>query len=166
MEEILNQHRQEFDEIRRLCLQCHGLDLTSSNIFSGSTYETPSDRTKSVLHSMLSSSLLNLAVSIRVNLYQGTIKNKLIPLKTMAADIYDDEELIIKEVTIKDVCDKIIHADSVSKPIIPEVLLEHDVKISFQLKGINRKKAWTLNLCLENFTESVLILLDEIESNG
>ncbi len=165
MEDILEKHKQDFAEVRRLCLLCHGLDLTSSNLFTGSTYTNPSDQTKSVLHSLLSSSLLNLAVSIRVNLYQGLIENKTIPLEAMAADYYEDSELITKSVTIKDVCDKIIHADTVKKPVFPEGLLAHDVILTFQLKGMCRKKTWTLNLCLELFTEGVLILLDEIENS-
>jgi hypothetical protein len=165
MEEILDKHKQDFNEIRRLCLQCHGLDMISSHLFTSSSYKDPSDNTKSVLHSMLSSSLLNLAVSIRVNLYQKAIDNRLIPLETMAADYYEDDKLISKAVKLKDVCDKIIHADTVTKPIVPGGLLESDVKISFQLKGTNRKKNWTLNLCLDLFAESVLAILDEIEKN-
>lgn len=163
MEDILDKHKQDFDEIRRICLQCHGLDLTSNKLFTDSTYTASSGRTKSVLHSMLSSSLLNLAVSIRVNLYQGSIGNRSIPLETMAADFYEDNELITKSVTIKDVCDKIIHAESVTKSAFPKGLLPQDTKNTFQLKGANRKKAWTLNLCLELFVESILMLLDEIE---
>ena len=165
MDELLDRHKQDFDEVRRLCLQCHGLDLTSSCLFTDSTYKKPSDRTRSVLHSMLSTALLNLAVSIRVNLYQGAIENPLIPLDTMAADYYEDDELISKSITIKDVCDKIIHADTVTKSIFPKGLLYKDAKITFQLKGTNRKKAWTLNLCLELFAELILMVLDKIEGN-
>ena len=165
MEDILDKHKQDFNEVRRLCLLCHGLDLTSSNLFTGSTYTAPSDQTKSVLHSMLSSSLLNLAVSIRINLYQGSIQNIPIPLATMAANFYEDDELITKCVTIKDVCDKIVHADSVTKPAFPEGLLDRDVKIPFQLKGMNRKNTWTMNLCLDLFAETVLTLLDEVDNS-
>ena len=163
MEYVVEKHRQSFDEIRRLCFICNGLDRASSYIFTESTYTDPSDQSKSVLKSLLSSSLLHLAVSIRINLYQDIIENRPIPLETMAADYYEDEKLIVRCVSIKDVCDKIIHADTVTKPIFKHFPLEKDEKISFQLKGSSRDKLWTLNLCLELFTEIILKLVDEIE---
>lgn len=164
MDEVLDKHKQDFNEVRRLCLLSHGLDLTSSGIFRSSSNYDPSEQTKSVLHNLLSSTLLNLAVSIRVNLYQGAIENRLIPLDTLAASYYEDDELICKSVRIKDVCDKIIHADTVTKPIVPVGFMYGDNRIAFQLKGKHGKKAWTLDLCLELFSEAVLILLDEIEA--
>jgi len=166
MDEVLDKHKQDFNEIRRLCLLSHGLDLTSSDIFKSSSNYVPSEHTKSVLHSLLSSTLLNLAVSIRVNLYQGTIKNELIALDTLAASYYEDDELICKSVHIKDVCDKIIHADTVTKPIFPSNFISGDTKMSFQLKGKHGKKAWTLDLCLELFAEDILLLLDGIEAEN
>ncbi len=166
MDYVVEKHKQSFDEIRRLCFLCNGLDRTSSYIFAESTYINPSDQSKSVLQSLLSSSLLHLAVSIRINLYQDIIDNHSIPLETMAADYYEDDKLIVTSVSIKDVCDKIIHADSVSKPIYKNFPIEKDEKISFQLKGTHRKTLWTLNLCLELFTEFILRIVDEIEFNS
>jgi hypothetical protein len=163
MEYVFEKHRQSFDEIRRLCFICNGLDRASSYIFTESTYTEPSDQSKLVLQNLLSSSLLHLAVSVRINLYQGIIENRPIPLETMAADYYEDDKLIVRCVSIKDVCDKIIHADTVTKPIFKKFPLEKDEKITFQLKGSNREKLWTLNLCLELFTEIVLKMVDEIE---
>ena len=119
-----------------------------------------------LLHGLISSYLLNLAISIRINLYQKKIENVTYPLEVMAADYYEDDELICKEVTLKDICDKIIHADTVYKPVMPNGLLENDVRITFQLRGVNRKKAWTLNICLEILTVNILALLDEIESRN
>ena len=163
LDEVLDKHKQDFDEIRRLCLLCHGLDLTSTHLFNSPSYPEPSSRTRSMLHSMLSSSLLNLAVSIRINIYQGVINDYDAPLDRMIASIYQDKELIEKSVTIKDVCDKIIHADTITKPIFPKDQIEPDVKITFQFKGVHRNKAWTLDICLDLFAEAVLKLLDEIE---
>lgn len=163
MEYVVEKHRQSFDEVRRLCFICNGLDRASSYIFTESTYTDPSDQSKSVLQNLLSSSLLHLAVSIRINLYQDIIENRPIPLETMAADYYEDDKLIVRCVSIKDVCDKIIHADTVTKPIFKNFPLEKDEKLTFQLKGSNRDKLWTLNLCLELFTEIILKIVDEIE---
>lgn len=85
------------------------------------------------------------------------------PLETMAVDYYEDEKLILRCVSLKDVCDKIIHANTVTKPIFKNFSLEKDEKISFQLKGSSRDKLWALNLCLELYTEIILKLVDEIE---
>lgn len=163
MDKVLDKYRQDFNEVRRLCLLCHGLDLTSSTLFTKSTYKNPAENTRSVLHGMLSSSLLNLAVAIRINIYQGHVKGKEEILDQFSASYYEDDELIVKSISVKDVCDKIIHADTVEKPVFPEGVLSDDVKLTFQFKGINRGKAWTLDLCLEVFTESVLKLVDRIE---
>ena len=68
---------------------------------------------------------------------------------------------------MKQVCDKIIHADTVAKPVLPEGLWKGDSKIAIQFKGVEfGKKEWTLNIVLERFTEDVLNLLDEIESKN
>ena len=167
MEEIIDKHKQDFDEIRRHCIICHGLDLTSSDLFSKPNDKKPSNKTRSVLHGMLSSALLNLAISIRINLYQNTIKNQSIPLNTLAASYYEDDELIYKETTIKDICDKIIHADSVSKSVLPSDLtrihVEEKIHETIQLKGTKNKKRWTVDLCLDLFAEEILKLLDKIE---
>lgn len=166
MNQLLSKYKQDFDEVRRLCLQCHGLDLTTTTLFATSTYTNPSANTKSVLDSLLSSGLLNLAVAIRINIYQGWVNGAEESLDMDAASYYYDDEMVAKCATIKEVCDKIIHADSVTKPIFPRELLEHDVKLTFQFKGSHYRQGWTLNLCLVLFTESVLNLLDRIESQS
>nr|WP_319491062.1 hypothetical protein [uncultured Desulfobacter sp.] len=164
MDEILDKHKQDFSEIRRLCLQCHGLDLTSTKLFASSSGSGVSLETKSVLHSMLSGSLLNLAVSIRVNLYQDNFENELIPLSSLAASILTEDNLEYKEITIKDVCDKIIHADSVTKPIISNEHLDKDHHVCIQFKGKHHKRFWTMDICLDLFAEHVLSMLDKLEN--
>lgn len=163
MEFILDKHKQSFEEIRKLCFQCYGLGLTSSYIFSESTYKNPSEQSKSALHSLLSASLLHLAISIRINLYQDTIDNHIIPLESMAADYYENDKLISRQISIKDVCDKIIHADSVKKPIFKDWPLERHEYITIQLRGLNKGKEWTLNLCLELFAQLILEITDKAE---
>lgn len=162
MNEILGKHRQDFNEIRRLCLICHGLDLTSDKLFSDSTYNNKLGITNEVYQNLISGILLNLAAAIRINIYQGTLpKQKNFPI-THCGFYYDDEELIGKEFTIKDVCDKIIHADSISKEALPPHILVNS-KMAVQFKGIHKRRAWTLDISIELFTEAVLNLLDELE---
>jgi len=164
IKEIFTKHRQDFNEVRRLCLICHGLDLTTSSFSTTESRLQPTDQVETVLQNLVSSNLLGLAIAIRVNLYQGTITQPNIELPE-SAWLYFDKELVSMPATLKQVCDKIIHADSVTKPIIPSSMVGADTKITIQFKGVEfKKKAWTLNIVLERFAEDILNLLDEIES--
>src|SRR5690606_1949398 len=109
MNEIFGKYRQDFGEIRRLCLICHGLDLSTSTLSSESSTWTLSEATNTVLQNLVSSTLLHLAVAIRTNLYQNNITGSDILLEN-SAWLYYDKELVEKPATLKQVCDKIIHA--------------------------------------------------------
>lgn len=155
MTEIFGKHSQDYNEIRRLCLICHGLDLSSSMLFSNSTYNCASETTKQVFQNLVSGSLLNLAVSLRVNIYQGRLVGPEYSGLLHCGFYYDDQDLVSKEFTIKDVCDKIIHADAVSKEALPAHILG-DSKMTMQFKGKHNRKSWTFDLSVELFTEAVL----------
>ena len=108
--------------------------------------------------------MLNLAVAIRVNIYQGKMGEEGMVSLSNCAFYYDDEKLVEEDITIKDVCDKIIHADTISKEAIsPEIL--GDSKMTMQLKGKYHGRPWTLDLSIEHFTEAVLNYLDQLEVN-
>lgn len=163
MQEIFGRHRQDLNEVRRLCIICHGLDLTSDKLFSDSTYNNSSEATKVVFQNLVSGTLLNLAVAIRINIYQGTLQDQDRCHLTHCGFYYDDEELVGKDFTIKDVCDKIIHAESISKEAFPPAFLG-DAKMLMQLKGTHQGRRWTLDLSIELYTEAVLNYLDNIEA--
>jgi len=166
MRDLISRHRQDFNEIRRLSLICHGIDFTTSSFSSDNCRLKITENLESALQNLISSSLLNLAVAIRVNLYQEAISNPNIELPE-SSWLYYDKELIDRPATLKQVCDKIIHADTVAKPVLPEGLWKGDSKIAIQFKGVEfGKKEWTLNIVLERFTEDVLNLLDEIEAKN
>ncbi len=165
MNEIFGKHRQDINEVRRLCLICHGLDLTSDKLFNNSTYKKESNVTKEVFQNLVSGNLLNLAVAIRINIYQGKFeKQKDFPF-THCGYYYDDENRDIKNFTLKDVCDKIIHADTISKVALPPKIMG-DSKMTIQLQGKHRKRVWTLDLNLERFVETVLNYLDQLEKDN
>ena len=155
MDNLIEEHRQDFDEIRKLCLQCHGLDLTSSHLFTHSAHSNPSDATKIALQSLISGHLLRLAIAIRINLYQGNIQNSDLGDNVMSAGYYElgEGSPIVTPASIKDVCDKIIHAENLTKSTFPPGLIDRETTISFQLTGSYRKKKWVLDLSLEIFTE-------------
>jgi len=163
LHEILDEHKQDFDLVRRLCLECHGLDLTSNYLYSNTDDSFPSRNTSEILGGMISSCLLNLTVAIRINIYQGKIDGKKERLGLIEASYYEDDDLMLKQTTVKDVCDKIIHANSVSMTAFPFGDRSSGVLNTVQFKGTYQGKNWTLDLCMEVFAESVLRLLDRIE---
>ncbi|MCG7649473.1 MULTISPECIES: hypothetical protein [Alteromonas] len=64
--------------------------------------------------------------------------------------------------TLQQVIDKIIHADEVLKPIVPNSFRNKTLKIAIQFKGTEfGRKKWTMNVILERFAEEILLLLDE-----
>ncbi|WP_434929893.1 hypothetical protein ACRWQM_10175 [Shewanella sp. HL-SH5] len=164
MRDIFGYHKQDFNEIRRLCLICHGLDLTTSSLSSTTSRLIMSKSVENTLHNLVSSNLLSLVIAIRVNLYQGVIDQPNLDLPD-SAWLYYDAKLVEQPATLKQVCDKIIHADSFSKTVPPSGLIDPDCRIAVQFKGVEFKKAWTLNVVLESFVEDILTLLDSIDQS-
>jgi hypothetical protein len=163
MTEIFSEHKQSAGEIRRLALVCHGLDLTSTNLSDGTSEFQIGDSTREVLHEQISCNLLALAIALRVNFYQ----TKLISIATCDvrhhAGMYWNDELVLTKTTIKDVCDKIIHADVFKKTVLPNKITS-GAYATIQMQGSQGKRKWTLNLCVALFCESVLSLLEEAEN--
>ena len=164
MEELFGKYRQDFNEIRRLCLICHGLDLSTSALSTEySTWEL-SEATNSTLQNLVSSTLLHLAIALRTNLYQKSIAGSDILLER-SAWLYYDDELVERPATLKQVCDKLIHANTFSKSRYPKNLSSHEDKIATQIRGAEQsRKAWTMNLVLDLLAEDILTMLDEIET--
>lgn len=166
MKPLISNHKVDFNEIRRLALTCHGLGLTTSSFSKGETKTALSENLENSLQLLLSSNLLNLAIAIRVNIYQSNISSTHFKLKEGATIYYDDASPLVEfPATLKQVCDKIIHADSVEKLIYPRGFVPAGCEIALELKGKERNKKWTLNLVLEKFAEQVFKILDDLESD-
>ncbi|MEO9524669.1 hypothetical protein [Marinobacter alexandrii] len=164
MDELFGRYRQDFNEIRRLCLICHGLDLSTSTLSTEYSTWKLSEPTNITLQTLVSSTLLHLAIALRTNLYQKSIKGSDILLER-SAWLYYDKELKEAPATLKQVCDKIIHADTFSKSRYPGHLSSHEDKIATQIRGTEQnRKAWTMNLVIDLLAEDILALLDDIET--
>lgn len=161
--DIFSTHRQDFNEVRRLCLICHGLDLTSDKLFTNSTYSNQLENTAAVFHNLFSGSLLRLAISIRVNLYQGKFHGQDDIVLSHCGFYFEDKSEAALNFTIKDVCDKIIHADTITKAAMPADRYGQ-VKLAARLEGKKGKVSWALDLSIEMFTEAVLNYLDQLEA--
>ena len=139
MRDIFGRHKQDFNEIRRLCLICHGLDLTTSSLSSPISRLVISENVEDTLHNLVSSNLLSLVIAIRVNIYQNVINQPNLELPD-SSWLYYDAKLIERPATLKQVCDKIIHADSFSNIVAPSGLIDPEYKIAAQFKGVEFKK--------------------------
>lgn len=163
MSSIIEQHVQTFDEIRRIGLICHGLDLSSCQLFSCSQEYQPSSSIQRVLSGSLSSGLLHFAIAIRVNIYQSSlmgIEKRLLP---WWASFYYKDEMKSQSIDLKTVCDKIIHANTVDKSVLP-AQLTRDSKTCMHFIGLHKKREWVMDIPVSWFVEYVFALLDEIES--
>ncbi len=146
------------DHIRSLAITCLALDGLFDALFNSQTICGYSLRISDSYDRLFSVSLLNLAISIRVSL-SGEPEYKMKNLGVAACGAFEfggpnkDGEF-----TIKDVCDKIIHATKISKPIERGV-----VGACSKLSGHNNKEPWEFDLGVGIFCEWVLKWLEDIE---
>jgi len=160
---IIQQHVQTFDEIRRLGLICHGLDLSSEEIFSDKKKTQPSVATRRVLETSLSSGLLNLAIAIRVNIYQSSLNGLEKQDFPWWASLYFSDEMKIRPINLKTICDKIIHANQVGKDILPSSLTKES-KTCMHFVGTHKGREWIMDFPIHEFVEHILGILDEVEN--
>jgi len=149
------------DHIRALAIQCHALDVQFDRLFNGATLCGHSDRIYQTYNRLLSTSLLNLAVSIRVSLsgdQEYTSRTNSIGACGLftGPGPHGDGSF-----SIKDVCDKLIHADQIRKPIEPGVQ-----GAGCDLVGSYRGETWQLGLGVQILSEWVLKWLDEIDDRA
>lgn len=150
---LLGTHKVSFETVRSLAIQCHALDLSAYHLLLDSTHADSDGKTKAAYEELFTNQLLALAIAIRTKFYQG------IPHKTTSRyvqhcgflykhDKSTEESLLF---SIKDVCDKIIHAEAISRQ------LEQGVeKPTTTLRGRHDKAEWELSLSMSLFTEGVL----------
>ncbi len=153
------EHRQPAAFIRELAITCHALDLSATSLFYAGTYAPGTAKTQSAYYDLLSRNLLHLALAVRTNLYQGALQDSdesfLSPCGFL--DVRSKERDETRPFTIKDVCDKIIHADSVGRLVNrPE-----EARTVLELTGKQRSENWTLSISVEMFCEYVLRWLDD-----
>lgn len=155
-EEYLS-HSVSFDRIRRLAIECHALDLAVGTLFESGTYQ-PSEATRNAHKELISENLLALAVSIRTKFYQGVPwkDTERYLLRRYIDNGFDREFGKARPLTIKDVCDKIIHAERIEQDII-----ESEWGYTTSLIGTKGGEVWTLILSMSLFAEAVLDWLDE-----
>lgn len=145
--------------IRMLAITCLALDGQFDVLFNGQTICGHSSRITDSYERLFSISLLNLAVSIRVSLSDEPEYIKKDSGVTACGAFEIGAPSDTDGFSIKDVCDKIVHATKISKPI------EHGVKgACLKLSGNFKKKPWEFDLGVGIFCELVLRWLEDIEN--
>ena len=138
---------------------CHALDTQFDSLFNA---DTICDKSPALIESyerLFASTLLNLAISIRVSLNH---EPEYVSLTSgvQASGLFE-KGAPRKEggFTVKDVCDKIIHADQVFKPHEPGVR-----GAGCTLRGSHRGTPWEFGLGVSILCEFVLAWLDRIDA--
>ena len=146
------------DHIRALAIQCHALDLQFDRLFNSETICGYSDRIYQTFNRLLSTALLNLAVSIRVSLSKEPEYTSLSSGIDACGLFTDTGPHGNGSFSIKDVCDKLIHADRIWKPLEPGVR-----GAGCTLDGRHHGKPWQFGLGVQILGEWVLKWVDEID---
>lgn len=162
--ELLGTHKVTFDLLRSIAIECHALDVAAYHLFVDSTHLDGVEKTKEIYEELMTSLLLNLAISLRTKFYQGLDHRTTIPFVSHCGFLFkyanNQEETV--NFSIKDVCDKIVHADSVSRYMEPEI--QHPTT-SFRGKDLRSNSTWELSMSVNLFTEAVLNWIHHIETN-
>jgi hypothetical protein len=124
-----------------MAINCYALDLAAYPLFMDGTHSDKDGKTMAVYEELLTSQLLALAIALRTKFYQGADPQETVNYVLPAGLLYkfknDDEENTI--FSIKDVCDKIIHADTIYRD-----LEKGDPKPVTILSGKHGKIKWEL----------------------
>lgn len=109
--ELMSKIQVTWDNIINLSLQCHAIDATGQSLFERSTINDK-EYIKQKYNEMISSSLLNLAISTRTKFYQGVPYDDTVSYINHCGFMYKYKNKIeqTENFNIKTVCDKIIHA--------------------------------------------------------
>ena len=159
--ELTGTHRVSFDSIRRLAIECHALDLAAHPLLKDTTHSDVSGRTRVAYEELQSSKLLALAIAIRTRFYQGLHAGSTEGFVIHSGVLYQEGESDPENVafTIKDVCDKIIHAETITRD-----LESRQSSLIADLRGKKGKVHWLLSFSVSLFTEGVLNWLEHSET--
>jgi hypothetical protein len=162
--ELRGKHEVSFQAVRTLAIECHALDLSAYELLLFPIHVDSRGLTKVTYDELLTSKMLALAIALRTKFYQG--------IQYQGTEKYlgnvDFHEQARKEATtdrkfsLKDACDKIIHADSVVRQFKGSSHQPLTV-----LTGTDRGEIkWTLSFSLSAFADSVLWWLEDVEKAG
>lgn len=161
---LLGTHKVSFEAIRRLTIECYCLTQASMPLIYSSDYDDPSGHTREAFEQILSDKLLQLAILIRTKFYQGEDHRRtsgfLEDTGFLAKySMYEESKAV--PFTLKDICDKIIHADSV------DLVLDQEIEANFiELIGVQtlqgKPQNWRLTLFFPDVCIGILGWIDAV----
>jgi hypothetical protein len=110
---------------------------------------------------LFSEKLLSLAVALRTKFYQGVPSKGSEPFVGHSAFLLVSAREEIRAFTITDVCDKVIHAESITRP-----LNDGTAQPVTQVRGARQGVPWVLHISTGLFCEGVLNWIESIDSGG
>jgi hypothetical protein len=147
------------ERIRSLAVTCHALDTQFDRLFNAVTICEKSPALSQSYDKLFATNLLSLAVSIRVSLNQDP-EYRSVTSGVRTCGLFDaGAPREDGGFAVKDVCDKIIHADEIFKPVEPGVR-----GAGCRLRGTHHGKPWEFGLGVGIFCEYLLEWLDRIDS--
>jgi hypothetical protein len=155
--DLFGTHRISVDAICRLAVECHALDVSAVRLLIDTTLNTP-ERTRNTYEELFSEKLLSLAIVLRTKFYQGVPSKGSERFVQHSAFLLTTEKEDIKCFTIKDVCDKIIHAESITRP-----LNDGTAQPMTQVRGTHQNVPWVLHISTGLFCEGVLNWLESLQ---
>lgn len=160
--EILGTHKVSFAAVRALAIQYHALDLSAHHLLLDGTHMDSSRKTKTVYEELFTGQLLALAIAIRTKFYQGLSHKETEKYVFHCGFLckYENGKETPIRFSIKDICDKIIHAESVNR------LLENGVEQPITIlksKG-QRGEDWECSMSGSLFAEGVLNWIEDTEN--
>lgn len=151
-------HRVSYESIRSLAIECHALDLSAYTLFVDGTHQ-PSRSTMVAYEELVAEKLLMLAIAIRTKFYQGVsyLDTAKYVIDCGFLDVTTKGLEVTRAFSIKDICDKVIHAELVKRD-----LTDGNNGLVTTLSGSQVGSTWKLHLSISLFTEGVLNWLDEL----
>lgn len=156
--ELFGSHSISFGLVRQQAIKCYALDLAAYPLLLDSIHDDTTSETRLAYEELFSAELLAFAIMMRTKFYQGLDPAPSLKFISASGLLYtfDARGEESQDFTVKDVCDKIIHANSVQK------YLEFGIpKPTTTLEGIHGKIKWQFSFSVSIFIEGVLNWLDE-----
>ena len=148
--------------IRSMTIDCLALDIVAFDLFVGGIHADESNLTIDVYEEKLSASLLSLAIAVRTLIYQDVYNLHKFQNVDYCGFYESDNPKDKASVTIKDICDKLIHADSIERELEETEKVDH--KPITKIIGTNNGKQWILEISVSLFCESVLNWINTINN--
>ncbi len=156
--DVLGSHKVSWHAVRRLAIECHALDSAAYPLLNDSILDNKAGKNRVAYEELFTEKLLALAIALRTKFYQGVDAAETSRYANDCGLLYRLEgegEVGPMGFTFKDVCDKIIHAQTIEK----SVDTYRDAEIT-TLNGSELRRGkripWRLSLSVTLLTECIL----------